>query len=188
MAIQIKIYSQESIENFAEGFASNEKLETGSINAAACALAASLLERASLFAPESEKKDYILRNAGILRNYFVHLIDDDLKARRDYMKLLPEGDDLKIEAAIHPACTINEEIISMCDQMLHLGIELKELIPVDKQHYLKEMAELAYGTVKSCISWLISFTQQSSDETYKFVVKRENELNLEAIKAEYDRY
>lgn len=188
MGIQIKVYSQDSLNNFAEGFAADEKLETGSINAATAAFAASLLERAALYAPESEKKEYILRNAGILRNYFVHMIDDDLKARRDYLKLLPDGDALKIEAAIHPACTINEEIISMTDQMLQLGLELKELIPVDKQHYLKEMADLAYGTVKSCISWLVGFTQQSCDETYKFVVRRENELNLEAIKEEYDRY
>ena len=89
---------------------------------------------------------------------------------------------------MHPACTINEEIVSMCSQMLELGLELKEMLPEEDRHLLREMAELAFGAVKSSIAWLLNLTSQTSDETYKYVVRRENELNLETIKAYYDQY
>ena len=188
MAITLKVFSNESIEAFSNDFCSDEKLETGSLNAAACALASSLFERAALMAPKSDRQEYILRNAEILRKYFIHLIDDDIKARAGYIKESNEGNIDNAEAARHPACSINEEIISMSTQMLELGLELKDLLDIKYHHYLKEMADITLGAIKSSIDWLLDFTSYSIDDTYKYVVKRENELNLEYIESLYGKY
>lgn len=187
--IEIKIHSKENLNDFTLDFVNEDKLDTGSLNALTAACAASLFCRAASLAPASERQEYMVRNGEILRSYFIHMVDDDVKCRRDYVRLKKDGEEkIKIEAAMHPACTINEEIISMCTQMLELGLELKELLAEEYRHYLKEMAELAFGAVKSSIEWLLNLTSGTGDETYRYVVKRENELNLEAVKVLYDKY
>lgn len=187
--IEIKIHSKETLDDFTKDFVNEDKLDTGSLNAMTAACAAALFCRAAARAPQSERQEYMVRNGEILRSYFIHMVDDDVKCRRDYVRLKKNGEEqIKIEAAMHPACTINEEIVSMCSQMLELGLELKEMLPEEERHVLREMAELAYGAVKSSIAWLLNLTSQTSDETYKYVVRRENELNLETIKAYYDQY
>ena len=188
MAINIKVYSKDNINDFTSCFSDEQVLETGSVNAIVAALAASLLKKSSTFAPESDKKDFIVKNSEILRSYFVHLIDDDVKCRAGYNKELKLGNEDNIEAAVHPACSINEELISMCTQMLELGLELKPLIDIKYHHYLSEMSEFAISVIKSSITWLINFTSQCKDETYKFVVKRENELNLDYAMELYGKY
>lgn len=186
MAINIKIYRNDSLDEFTKEFCAEEKLETGSFNAMTAAMAAALFERAAKIAGSGERRDYMERNAEILRTYFIHLTDDDVKARAGYCKELKTGDECSIEAAIHPAVSVNEEIIGMCMQMLELGVELKEMLPSENWHYLVEMAELALGAVKSSISWILAITGRCSDDTYKYVVKRENELNLEEVMKFYN--
>lgn len=188
MAISIHLYKDDSLDVFTKSIFETDKLETGSFNAMTSAMAASLLEKAAARIDESPEKEYILRNSEILRSYFIHLVDDDIKARRGYNKELSEGDKLKTEAATHTAVAVNEEIISMCTQMLELGLKLKPLCKTEDIHYLKEMAHLAVGAVKSSIEWILNITSHCTDETYKFVVKRENELNLDNINLLYEQY
>ncbi len=188
MAINIRVYANESLNDFTKAFEEDDKLDTGSLNAAAAACAAAIFARCAKAAPECERQEYLVRNAEILRTYFLHLVDDDLKARSGYRKELKNGDPDTIEAAVHPACTINEEIINMLHQMMDLGLELKEMVPDSYRHYLKEMAEISLGIVKSCIAWLLNITSACSDETYKFVVKRENEITLSQIMELYEQY
>lgn len=188
MAINIRVYANDSLDDFTKAFAEDDKLDTGSLNAAAAAFAAALFSRCAKAAPPCERQEYLVRNAEILRTYFLHLVDDDLKARSGYRKELKNEDADKIEAAIHPACTINEEIINMLHQMMELGLELRELIPEAYRHYLKEMADISLGIIKSCIAWLLNITSKCTDETYKFVVKRENEITLSQVIELYEQY
>lgn len=188
MAINIKVYKTENLDNFTRLFGNETKLETGSLNAMTAAMAASVFQRCAKLAPESERQAYLLKNSEILRSYFIHLIDDDCKARSGYNKEIKDGDAMRIDASIHPAVTINEEVINMCNQMLELGLELKNMLDVEYHHYLKEMAELSLGAIKSSISWILNLTSKSVDETYKFVVKRENEITLENVMSLYEQY
>lgn len=180
--IEIKIYKKLSAEDFFSDFTDAEsKLDTGSLNAMTAACACSLFERAAnSIEGESERVQWLKRNAGILRTYMVHMIDDDVKARAGLVKERKEGDRTRIEAAIHPACTINEEIINMLHQMLELNLEYCPMVSTENLHYLKEAAHLALGCIRSCISWLLDTVSACSDETYRFVVKRENEMTLES--------
>ena len=177
--IEIKVYKKFSIEDFFSEFtAEKSRLETGSLNAVTAACACSLFERAAISLGESEREQWLKRNSGILKNYMVHMVDDDVKARNGLNKERKEGTPETIEAAIHPACSINEEIINMLHQMLELNLECCSLVGAEYLHYLKESAELALGCIRSCICWLLNLTSECADETYKFVVKRENEITL----------
>ena len=177
--IEIKIYKKENIEEFTSDFlAENSKLDTGSINAFSASLSATLFEKAVNTLGEGERNEYLKRNSEILKNYFIHLIDDDLKARRGYLKELKEGNPDLIEAAMHPACTVNEEIINMLSQMLELINESCSLVDRQYLHYLKESSDIAIGVIRSSIDWLLNLTSNSIDDTYKFVVRRENEITL----------
>lgn len=178
--MDIKIFKKFSLEDFFSEFnTANSKLDTGSLNAINAASSVALFERAVLSLKDGEREEWLKRNALILKNYMIHLIDDDVKARAGLLKEIKTGNSLTIEAAIHPACTINEEIINMLHQMLELAYECSSIIDKEMMHYLKESAQLAIGTIKSCIIWLINITSQCTDDTYKYIVKRENEITLE---------
>lgn len=177
--IQITIYKKLSIEDFSQEFVSKDKLDTGSVNACVATMSASLFQRAVSNLPNDERSEFLKRNSEILRTYMIHLIDDDIKARNGYRKELLAGDKIKIEASIHTACKINEEIINMMRQMLELEIEAIEIIDSQFKHYIKESAEFAMSSIRSSIIWILNIVDFCSDETYKYVVKRENEISLE---------
>ena len=178
--IKIKIYKDENISEFTNDYiAEDSQLDSGSINAYCASLASTLFEKAVLTLGDDERSTWLKRNSDILRTYFIHLIDDDLKARRGYLKEVKNGNPENIEAAMHPACSINEEVINMLHQMLELILECCSLVDKNNLHYLKESADIAIGTIRSCTDWLVSFVSSSLDETYRFVVKRENEITLD---------
>lgn len=167
--IEIKILKKESLEDFsADIIADGSKLDTGNVNAYVAAMAASLFVRAV----KDSDDEYLKRNAEILRTYFIHLVDDDTKARNSLAKTRKEGDPLKIEAAIHVACSVNEEIVNMCRQMLEL------MTKAEPSQYIRQAAYIAMGAVRSAIDWLLEIVSECSDDTYRFVVKRENEVFL----------
>ena len=185
--IKIEIFKQKNADELTRDFANPEsKLETGSAAAMTAALAASLLERAAGLTqkgqPEHERVDYILRNAGILRGYMVHLIDEDVKCRAPLRRAMKEGGEREIEAARQPAAAIAAEVINMMGQALELMKELCALCPKDALHYLGEAAELAMAAVRSARLYIVDLSDKCSDDTYRFVVRRENEITRNACK------
>lgn len=190
--IVIEIYKTKAPDEFTKALAApDSRLEIGSAAASTAASSAALLARAAaLTAAETdgnERVDYILRNAETLRTYMVHLIDEDVKSRGPLAKAMKEGDARNIEAARQPAACISAEIVNMMGQCLDLMAELAALCPKRALHYLGEGAELAMAAIRACMIYLVDMANQCSDETYRFVIRRENELTLENCTAAYDR-
>lgn len=190
--IVIEIYKTKAPDEFTKALAApDSRLEIGSAAASTAACAAALLARtAALTAAEiagNERVDYILRNAETLRTYMVHLIDEDVKSRGPLAKALKEGDTRNIEAARQPAACISAEIVNMMGQCLELMAELAALCPMRALHYLGEGAELAMAAIRACMIYLVDMADQCSDDTYRFVIRRENELTLESCTAAYNR-
>lgn len=181
--IQIKVYRKESIEELSSDFVSeNSRLDTGSLSASTAAFASALLERVAGFIIKdgitNDRIEYILKNSGIVRNYMVYLIDEDVKCKSPLRKALKEGGEQEIEACRHPACAICNEIVNMMSQLLDLAYELKAFCPRNKEHYLKECAEMALSSVKTAMSFILDEATYLSDETMRFVIIRENEITL----------
>ena len=183
--IKIEIFKLKNADELTKSLADPEsRLETGSGAAMTAALAMSLLERAAAVTvkalPENERVDYIFRNAEILRTYMVHLIDEDVKSRGPLRKALKEGDERKIEATRQPAVAIPSEVINMMGQALELAKELTALCPNDALHYLGESAELSMAAIRASRMYILDMSDKCSDDTYRYIVRRENEITLKA--------
>ncbi len=188
-AIKIEIFRQKNADEFTKSLADpDSRLETGSASALTAALSAALLGRAAALTaaaqPGEERPEYIARNAEILRGYMVHLIDEDVKCRGPLRRALKEGDSLKIEAARQPAIAITGEIINMMSQALALAAELCGFCPSEAMHYLGESAELALAAIRSARIYTVNMADLATDETYRFVVRRENEITWESCLAQ----
>ena len=181
--IMIEVFKKKTMEELSQALADPDgKLETGSGAAAVASVAAALLCRAAAATGKTvsgnERLDYIARNGEILRSYMVHLIDEDVKCRGPLKRAMMEGDTRTIEAARQPAVSICAEILNMMGKLLELAQELCPLCPKEARHYLAESAELAMAAARSARSYIVDMAAYSSDETYRFVTRRENELLL----------
>lgn len=181
--IMIEVFKKKTMEELSQALADPDgKLETGSGAAAVASVAAALLCRAAAATGKTvsgnERLDYIVRNGEILRSYMVHLIDEDVKCRGPLKRAMMEGDARTIEAARQPAVSISAEILNMMGKLLALAQELCPLCPKEAKHYLAESAELAMAAARTARSYIVDMAAYSSDETYRFVTHRENELLL----------
>ena len=185
--IKIDIFRMKNAEELTEALADPDgKPETGSGAAMCAALASALLCRAAgetAKETQNDRVDYILRNAEILRKYMVHLIDEDVKARGPLKRAMREGGALEIEAAGQPAIAICGEIINMMHQGLELAQELCGFCPKSAMHHLGESAELMLAAIRSARLYILDMADRSTDETYRFVIRRENEITLEQCTA-----
>lgn len=186
--IKIEIFKLKNADELSKSLAeADSRLDTGGAAAMTAALAMSLLARAASITaaalPENERADYIRRNAENLRTYMIHLIDEDVKARGPLRRALKEGDERNIEAARQPAAAIPGEIINMMGQALALSKELCALCPKDALHYLGESAELAMAAIRAARMFIVDMADRCSDDTYRYVVRRENEITLKACAA-----
>ncbi|MCR5844213.1 MAG: cyclodeaminase/cyclohydrolase family protein [Oscillospiraceae bacterium] len=183
--IKIEVFRQKNAGDFTTALSdADSRLDSGSGAAAAAALSAAFLHRAAELTlrtlPEQERVSYIFRNAEILRSYMVHLIDEDVKSRGPLRRAAKEGAEREIEAARQPAVAIPSEIVNMMGKELELAKELCVFCPKDALHYLGECAELALASVKCARLYILDMSDRCSDDTYRFVARRENELLLQA--------
>ena len=64
--------------------------------------------------------------------------------------------------------------------------ELCPLCPMEDRHFIREAAELAMCACRTAQSVIFSYAVKSSDETYRFVTRRENEIFLSERTALYE--
>ncbi len=157
------------------------RLDIGSgaalVGADACAMGLRAANIAAKSTSGIERLDYIVRNMEKLRSYMVYLIDEDVKCRVLLRRALKEGDAQKIDASRQPACCICEEIINQMCNVLEL---LNDLADIDTQGamYLASAVHMSMAAIRSAMLYVVDMSSKSSDETYVFVTRRENELTL----------
>ena len=189
--IIIDVFKEKKAEDFTSALAkSDSRANAGSAAAYTAAMACALTERvASICAAKdagSERLAYILRNSGILRGYMVNLIDEDVKSKRPYHRALREGGAREIEACLQTASCIDAEIVNMMKPCLEFLDELCAFCPSEDKHFVFEAAELAMCACRVAQSVIFFYADQSSDETYRFVTHRENEVFLAEREALYE--
>ena len=188
--IKIDIFRKKTVEEFSSLLADPEsRLDSGSAAASVAAVAASLLERAArqISAEHADDKneiqlDWYVRNSEILRSYMVNLIDEDVKCRGPLRRALKEGDDRKIEASRQAAVSICLEIVNMMGKCLEMSEGLLPFAASRSASYVVECAELAYGASLAAGNYILEMSRLSPDETYRYVMKRENELTMQQQK------
>ena len=190
--IKIQIYRNETTDNLTKKLADpGENADIGSAASASAALSASMLARAAVqireTGGENEKLDWYVRNTEILRSYMVKLIDEDVKCRGPLRRALKEGDDRTIEAARQSAVSICLEIVNMMGQCINLAGEMAVLAGEEAKAELAAAADLAYGASKAAGRYILYMSSLSPDDTYRYVMKRENQLTMQDQKEAYKR-
>ena len=185
-SIKIQIFRKMDAEGFTQALADPEsRAQTGSGTAMTAAVASALLERAAKLTqaslPEDERVAYIVRNAEILRSYMVNLIDEDVKARGPYRRALKEGDERSIEAAGQTVGAVCMEIVNMMEKALELALELKEKCPEGEKHFILESADLALAAIRASMRFCVLWGDKSIEDTRRYVIRRENELQWQQI-------
>lgn len=168
----------------------DSRLDTGSGAAITASVSSALLVRAAAITAKTvqgnERLDYILRNSEIIRGYMVQLIDEDVKGRSILARAIKEADPQKIEAARHPAVSISAEIVNMMTQSLDFLAELADFCAEEAKQYIAQSADLALATIKCAARYIVDMSSKCSDETFKFITRRENELSLLQYQSVYD--
>ena len=188
----IEIFRKKDAEELTKALADPEgKLDIGSAaalsGADACAMALRAARMAAKAHEGDEKLDFILRNLDKLRGYLVYLIDEDVKGRSIMKRAIKEGDERKIAAARQPAAAISDEVICEMIHVIELLDELLPLAPAESAIYLGSAVELAMSSIRSARLFAVNMARGSSDDTYAFIVRRENELRLEELRPRTER-
>lgn len=170
---------------------SDSKLDTGSSAAAVATLSAALLVRAAEILMDSgvsgERIEYIHRNSEKLREYMFYLIDEDVKCRGPIKRAMSENSSEHIEACLQPAMAICSEIIGMMSTLLTLAEELCRIVGDTLPHYIFEASEYAMSAIRSSISYIFCMLKYSSDDTFIYVTRRENEVTYKEANDIYGR-
>ena len=190
--ITIEIFRKKIPDELTKSLAeADSRTDIGSGAALSAAAASSYLIRAAALTAQergnSELLDYLQRNGEILRSYMVHLSAEDVKSRGPLRKAMKEGDEQVIDAARQPAAAVANEIINMMNQLLELLEQLSDVCSADARRFVAASADLAMGAVRASMRYVLDLGAKSSDETYRFIVKRENEITLQNCGALYAR-
>ena len=189
--ILIEVFKEKKAEEFTAALSSPD-CRAGAGSAAAytaamaCALAGRVAKICETANGENERLSYIVRNCEILRSYMVHLIDEDVKSKRPFVKAKRDGGEREIEATIQTASCIDAEIVNMMKPCLEFLDELGTYCPAEDRHLIREAAELAMSACRVAQSVILSFADLSTDDTYRFVTHRENEVFLAERTALYE--
>lgn len=186
-SLKIQIYRNKNAEELTNELSDpNCRADAGSAAAMTAALASSLLKRAAIHSEtcfsDNEDVRYILRNAEILRSYMVRLIDEDVKCRGPLRRAMKEGGKNEIEAARQAAVCICQEIVGMAGKGFELLLKLKPYCDDDSVYLSSCAAELFLGAAKTGISYILHMGEYSTDDTYQYILKRENEITLSEYK------
>ncbi len=187
----IDIFRKKDAEDFTVALADPDgKLEIGSASAQTAAYAAAMLRRASELTLRqdggNERFAYLRKNAEILRTYMIHLIDEDVKCRAPLRRALQEGIERNIEASRQPASAICEEIIGMMGQCFDFLNEIKDVCPHDALPYVAASAGFALAACETASVHVLNMTAQCSDDTYQYVMRREQEITLQSYREKYN--
>ena len=169
----------------------SSKAEAGTVAAASAALACALALKAAnalqASEPENERLIYIVRNTDKLRTYMSALMDQDIRCRAPMNKAIKENrPQEELDACLHPASEITEEIIGMMVVLMDFLKEMSEKVSSSVAVALKASAEAAMSAARICGVWFDYLAGLSTDETFSFVIRREYELTYKQLEEKYD--
>ena len=56
----------------------------------------------------------------------------------------------------------------------------------DAAHFVTGAADLSLGAIKAAMRYVLALSESSEDDTYRYVVRRENEIFLERFTGSYE--
>lgn len=187
--INLDIFRKKTVEDFTGALAAADgKPEIGSAAASVGAYAAAMLEKAVSLTAVSEEnsseREYLLRNAGILRKYMLNLVDEDVKCRGPLKKAISENRPKdEFNACLYPASAIVDEIMSMMETCADLLLRAKAISDENGYKYINSSASLAQCAWKCAAEYKLYIASLSGEETFRYVSVRETEIRKQELEA-----
>lgn len=189
-SIKLQKLSEKPLNTFTEELASAEgKPETGSAAALVAALAPALGSLAAALAeidPEGEHKDLVLE-LGEMRKYMLKQVDEIPRSRAPLMKRIEEkADGLHLESAARVACGIPNEIVYLMCRCMELLDALLPLCRDEDKTTIQAAVYLCLAVISVMRGQIDLYTTYMQDASFRYVCKREAELNVQQHQALID--
>ena len=178
-------FSDKSAKALTEALADpKSKLGVGSIAALSSAEAAALMLRAVRCCP-SDDPAMIKADADLekLRTYFVHLIDEENKAKLPLEKRLGRDDvpEIELEAAYKTACIIVTEVLYSTITLIEVSDGIADKICDCCAASSAAALFLARSALEDCRLLLAGYASKMKDEVTAHTTRREPELAIDGI-------
>ena len=160
----------------------------GASGALACAMALRLANGLLSGDPENERYKYLVKNIDSLRTYMSVLMDQDIRCRAPMVKAIRENRPVEeLDACLHPASEITEEIVGMMNVLLDFLIEMSGKLAFSDISVIQASLESAMAAVRISGAWINYLSDLSTEETFKFVMRREYEITYGEITEKYNK-
>lgn len=189
-SIKLQKLSEKPLNTFTEELASAEgKPETGSAAALVAALAPALGSLVAALAeidPEGEHKNLVLE-LGEMRKYMLKQVDEIPRSRAPLMKRIEEkADGLHLESAARVACGIPNEIVYLMCRCMELLDALLPLCRDEDKATIQAAVYLCLAVISVMRGQIDLYTTYMQDASFRYVCKREAELNVQQHQALID--
>lgn len=179
----IESYSDRTLKAYSGMMADEKSLfGLGSAAAESSMCAASLALRAlNMSASEDEAMLHAKRDMDKLRDYFLHLIDEENKAKKPLEKMLEEGNaaDNELEGAYRTACCIIDEVFYMSIRIAETLEPVADMIPAEAAHFASAALGFAKCTMDTVRIQKAVYSTKMNEPVFAHTTRREPEIAIE---------
>lgn len=181
--LMTETYSDKTIKTYSEKIADTGSVfGLGSAAAESSATAASLALRA-LRITASEQADMLHAEQDIekLRVYFLHLIDEENKAKKPLEKLLkqPDADESELEGAYRTACCIIDEIFYMSIRIAETLAPVADRLAPESVHFASAALHFAKCAMDTVRIQKAVYSTKMNEPVFAHTTRREPEIAIE---------
>ncbi len=182
--IKIDCFADKTVKHYTEAIADPAaKLGLGNVAASTAAESAALALRA---VRKTASEDAAMQKAEAdlekLRAYFVHLLDEESKARLPLEKRLREkAPENEIEAGYRTACMILDEILYTAISLVELINSIADKVCPCTAHLCSAAVFSAKNAMELARLQLADYSTKMIEEVYARTTRREPEIAIEGI-------
>lgn len=189
--LMVESYSDKTLKSYSGMIADPKSVfGLGSAAAASSMSAASMALRA-LRMTASEEADMLHAEQDMekLRVYFLHLIDEENKAKKPLEKLLKKenADDTELEAAYRTACCIIDEIFYMSIRLVETLEPVADKICPCAAHFASAAVHFARCGMDAVRIQKAVYSRKMNEPVFAHTTKREPEIAIENNAELFDR-
>ena len=188
VAIKFQRLGDKPLKEYVEAVADPAgKPENGSAAALVAALAASLGSLAASSAEEGKIDAIVLQELPEMSKYMLKQVDEIPRSRAPLMKRIEEkADGLHLESAARVACGIPNEIVYLMCRCMELLDALLPLCRDEDKATIQAAVYLCLAVISVMRGQIDLYTTYMQDASFRYVCKREAELNVQQHQALID--
>lgn len=181
--LMLESYSDKTLKNYSLMMAdASDIFGLGSAAAGSSMCAAALALRAvRLSASEDADMLHAEKDLDKLRDYFVHLIDEENKAKKPLEKKLKKGeqDDAELEAAYRTACCIIDEVFYMSVRVVETLEPVADKISPEAAHFASAAIHFVKCSMDTVRIQKAVYSTKMNEPVFAHTTLREPEIAIE---------